>query len=65
MPARLSRGKFAQCREQSVHFFRESLRRELFMRYLEQQKLEDHITGQFDNDFQEVDVFAVVERGLR
>lgn len=51
--------------EHSVHFFRESLHRELFMRYIGQQNLEDHITKQFATDFQEIDVFAVVERSLR
>lgn len=50
--------------EQSIHFFRESLRRELFTRYLDQQNLEDHITKQFDTDVDDLEIFAVIERGL-
>ncbi|MGZ6005429.1 MAG: hypothetical protein ACXWLH_04735 [Candidatus Saccharimonadales bacterium] len=51
--------------QQSVQFFREALRRELYMRYLEQQPIEDHVTSQFDEDNLEIEVFAVVERGWR
>lgn len=51
--------------EHSVHFFREALRRELYLRYLDQKNLENHITNQFDTELEEVEIFAVVERGLR
>ncbi len=51
--------------EHSVQFFRRDLKLELFSRYLEQQALEDQITQQFDNLPQEIEMFTVIERGLR
>lgn len=51
--------------EHSTYFFKESLRRELSMRYLQQQQLEDHITRQFDSDIDDAEIFTLLERGMR
>ncbi len=51
--------------EHSTGYFKEALIREIYTRYLDQPSLEDTVMKQFDEGFVEVDMFAVIERGMR